>query len=269
MEWGPLHIGVICILQGRTNLCKRERRSEELCFLYSSMFFRYPSDTPVGFLNVVGVCYPQIRSQFILCSGNKLHKLWKLEAVWHLKIQQHLQAYLKVHPQANLCFSCSSPASYVWNGEIIWGKPVTVFSSAVSWPCSLPRMEPCQHWGGGGADVGRGGTGDRALWAGTCALQTKIKGLRCHPILHPRVLPAWHGCFIGSSSRESYLWVYSNGEINGCSSMCYSGAAGEDRALEAPSQSSLETEAPWNRHGFWSVSFCLHKTAFHKRRPHQ
>lgn len=54
------------------------------------------------------------------------------------------------------------------------------------------------------------------------------------------------------------------------SSPCRSaGAAGEGRGSEALSQSSLETEAPWGQHGFWHVSFHLHKLASRRRQQHR
>lgn len=89
----------------------KERGGMKNCvFCTAVCFFRYPSD--LRFLNAIGVCYPWMRLEFICCSGNKLHKLWKLEAVWHVRIKVFLQADLKECPQANPCCSCSSPASW-------------------------------------------------------------------------------------------------------------------------------------------------------------
>lgn len=142
---------------------------------------------------------------------------------------------------------------------------MTTCAGPVSWPCSLQGTETYQHRGSGGAEVGPGS-------AGGCVLPLpygkRVSGLRRPPIQHAGAVPPWHGSFLGSSfSRESYLWVLIAVVKSPQLPMPLSWSS--RRGQEAPSQSSLEDEAPWGRHGFWRVSFRLHKIASRKRQQHQ
>lgn len=79
MEQSPLHVVVICILQGVWGIIySEERGGMKNCCLGAAVFL---SGTPViagvGFLDAVGVRNPQMRLEFVLCSGDKLRNVWK------------------------------------------------------------------------------------------------------------------------------------------------------------------------------------------------
>lgn len=133
----------------------------------------------------------------------------------------------------------------------------------MSWPCAL------QGTGHASArDVV--GLGNAGGWDLPVHYVKRVSGLR-HPLIqHPRAVPPWHGSFLGSSfsSRESSLWLHM-AVMKWPHLPMPLGAAGEGRDWEAPSQSSVETEAAWDWHDFWRVYFHLHKIASHKRQQHR